>query len=316
MGNELDLLGQWPFPREELEKMKEGVYIPREKILRFIHGKKNNTRIDFYVSNDLFHVGKMVIPAKGSSDIEVHNGDEVIYVLKGTLNTRIYNNRASKTSVINEGYLIYEDEKFLIPRGLKHRYFNFDDEPIEFLLAVASWKNSNSIIQSREDENRAKDEPEFGLSIPSWQGKYPFSPEEKKPAVLRKQDAISMIYGREPDEIRCYIYISTDEITLSDYWICPGAKFSPPDIHTGDEFYYVRKGTLTLTNPDTGRTYEIKKDEAFLIPKNIWHQGFNFGNENVQVLTIIAPSLWSTEERGTEIAYTKKPVRFTGRLQA
>jgi len=118
------------------------------------------------------------------------------------------------------------------------------------------------------------------------------------------------------NEIRCYIYISTDEITLSDYWICPGAKFSPPDIHTGDEFYYVRKGTLTLTNPDTGKTYEIKKDEAFLIPKNIWHQGFNFGNENVQVLTIIAPSLWSTEERGTEIAYTKKPVRFTGRLQA
>jgi len=84
MGSELDLLGQWPFPREELEKMKEGVYIPREKILRFIHGKKNNTRIDFYVSNDLFHVGKMVIPAKGSSDIEVHNGDEVIYVLKDT----------------------------------------------------------------------------------------------------------------------------------------------------------------------------------------------------------------------------------------
>ncbi|GAH71431.1 unnamed protein product, partial [marine sediment metagenome] len=90
MGSELDLLGQWPFSREELEKMKEGVYIPREKILRFIHGKRNNTRIDFYVSNDLFHVGKMVIPAKGSSDIEVHNGDEVIYVLKGTLNTRIY----------------------------------------------------------------------------------------------------------------------------------------------------------------------------------------------------------------------------------
>lgn len=56
--------------------------------------------------------------------------------------------------------------------------------------------------------------------------------------------------------------------------------------------------------------------EKFLIPKNIWHQGFNFGNENVQVLTIIAPSLWSTEERGTEIEYTKKPVRFMGRLQA
>jgi hypothetical protein len=46
------------------------------------------------------------------------------------------------------------------------------------------------------------------------------------------------------------------------YLIPPGSRFEPPDIHTGEEVYFLLKGTLTIFNPQTGDVHEVHTEKA------------------------------------------------------
>jgi len=80
------------------------------------------------------------------------------------------------------------------------------------------------------------------------------------------------------------------------FQLSPGAFFGPPDAHAGDEMYYVVEGTLTVLCPETGSVNEVHKGEALLIPKDSYHQGFNFTDKIVRVLCCIAPLMWDPKK--------------------
>jgi len=84
-------------------------------------------------------------------------------------------------------------------------------------------------------------------------------------------------------------YVMADGILCATYELGPGGYFSPPDYHPGDEPYIILEGTLTMLNNETGQTVNIKKGEAILMPKGAVHSGYNFTNEKVRVLAMIAP---------------------------
>ena len=151
-------------------------------------------------------------------------------------------------------------------------------------------------------ERKRKNRP----ALPDWVGNLPFSPDKKRPAIIKPDMEVSTIYGNPPHQIRVQKYISTDKLTCGDFVVPVGGYFDPPDIHPGDEFYYLLEGTATVFNPKTGAAYQVKKDEGFLIPGGVWHQVFNFGEENVKILGTIAPAIWSNKERGSEIEYLEK----------
>ena len=88
---------------------------------------------------------------------------------------------------------------------------------------------------------------------------------------------------------------STDRIFSAMYRIPPGGRFEPPDIHEGDEPYYILRGTLTMRNPETKQTVQIHQGEALLIPKGAWHQGYNFTDEDLLILVMIAPQIWGPQ---------------------
>jgi len=118
-------------------------------------------------------------------------------------------------------------------------------------------------------------------NIPWWANKYPFPPEEKKPALIRQEDEIYSNYGKGNDRITCEIFISTDKILMSARIVPPGQSFQPPDIHTGDEPYYVLKGVASVYNPETGQLVEAKAGDAVLMPAGCWHVVYNFGEDDV-----------------------------------
>ena len=86
------------------------------------------------VSNDYINYGIGKISIASYSDPEEHQGDEVLYVLEGTLVVRTFEANENMDSVSKVSYEICKGEKFLIPGKVKHQYFNFNDKLIKFLL--------------------------------------------------------------------------------------------------------------------------------------------------------------------------------------
>lgn len=128
--------------------------------------------------------------------------------------------------------------------------------------------------------------------------RYPFPPDKKKPVVMTKDKTIVEIYP--PDKPYSsnivWVWVSTDKITQTMFQLSPGAFFGPPDAHAGDEMYYVLEGTLTVLCPETGTVNEVDQGEALLIPKDSYHQGYNFTDKAVKVLCCIAPLMWDPEK--------------------
>lgn len=148
--------------------------------------------------------------------------------------------------------------------------------------------------------------------IPDWVGNYPFPPEEKKPVVMNRDKSILFVYGKGLHKVSCTTAISTNHIQTGIMLISPGEYFDPPDIHSGDEVYYLLKGEVAVLNPETGRAFKAKQGEVVLIPQGIWHQAFNTGDTNLEVLAFIAPLQWKKGEAHIPAEFTGDSAYYQG----
>ncbi len=64
----------------------------------------------FFISNDFVHFGKLKIPVGIHSDPETHKGDEVLFVIKGSLTVQVYQEDDDSSSVLHKTYKIDEEE--------------------------------------------------------------------------------------------------------------------------------------------------------------------------------------------------------------
>jgi len=128
--------------------------------------------------------------------------------------------------------------------------------------------------------------------LPPFHGKIPFPAKEKKPTLLTREKSPLWVYGKPPNVDLNWVLASTDRIHVGYDVVPPGGRFEPPDAHAGDEAYYVLKGTLTQLNNETGETHVVRAGEGLFIPKDCWHQGHNFTDEEVVILWAIAPMMF------------------------
>ena len=143
----------------------------------------------------------------------------------------------------------------------------------------------------------AKKKPEPDAS-PQWAGRHPFAPGDKKPFLLTRETPIPRVYGEPPHQVATRLHVSTDKLTCTEFAVAPGEYFSPPDIHTGDEVYYVLAGTATVLDPETGEVFTAAEGDVMLIPKGAWHQTFNFTDKELVLLCSFAPEVWSGGDQG------------------
>ena len=148
--------------------------------------------------------------------------------------------------------------------------------------------------------------------IPDWVGNYPFPPDKKKPVVMNREKSILFVYGKGLHKVSCTTAISTNHIQTGIMIISPGEYFEPPDIHSGDEVYYVLEGEGAVLNPETGRAFKAREGEVVLIPKGIWHQTFNTGDKNLEVLAFIAPLQWKKGEAHIPSEFTGESAYYKG----
>ena len=147
--------------------------------------------------------------------------------------------------------------------------------------------------------------------IPDWVGNLPFKPDKKEPVKIDSNDTgETAIYGEGKQRICCYTYISTDNILISHWIVPPGQSFQPQDIHSGDEPYYVLKGEAHVFNPETGQLAFAKEGDVILIPRQTWHQVYNFSDKDVDIIAIIAGKPWEKKDMDQVAERGVKPVFY------
>lgn len=132
--------------------------------------------------------------------------------------------------------------------------------------------------------------------IPEWIGNTPFPPNKKKPTLVTEPSVVT-VYGMGNERISPRVWVSTDKILISEWVVPPGQSFKPADIHGGDEPYYVAEGIATIVNHETGQVTEAKEGDCMLIPANCWHLVYNFTDEPVRIVAIIAGKVWEEGQK-------------------
>ncbi|NJD04736.1 MAG: hypothetical protein FIA99_19530, partial [Ruminiclostridium sp.] len=82
-------LKYWPQPGKLLREKKQLTVIRKNERMHVIHGEKRHMLLSFIVRNDYMNIAIMTLPKGVYSEWEVHEGDEVVVVLKGSLSIRI-----------------------------------------------------------------------------------------------------------------------------------------------------------------------------------------------------------------------------------
>jgi gentisate 1,2-dioxygenase len=125
-------------------------------------------------------------------------------------------------------------------------------------------------------------------------GRLPFPPDKKAPKLIRKEEYVDGIYPPAAPEFAdlTRFIVSTDKLLVGTYQLAPGGSFNPPDLHPGDETYYVLDGTLTQQNAVNGQVIRAYKGESIWMPREAWHKAFNFEDEILRILFFIAPKAW------------------------
>ncbi len=128
-------------------------------------------------------------------------------------------------------------------------------------------------------------------------GNHPFPPDRKRPVHIRGDLIRQFIYpaARPHFSDLNYLYASTDTLTVGTWQLGPGGTYDPPDLHAGDEVYYVLDGVLTEHNPLIGEFIQAKKGEAILLPMHGYHKGYNFEQGIMRILYVIAPKIWEED---------------------
>ena len=134
--NKLRLIGKWPVPGPEARRKKQIFVIKPGQTLDVIHGSKNHMLVSFAVSNDFIHFGLMTIPSGVVTDPEVHSGDEVFYVLEGSISVIIDSSNQNE-SVTKSRFEVNCGERFLIPERVSHRYFNHCTVLTKLIFGIA-----------------------------------------------------------------------------------------------------------------------------------------------------------------------------------
>jgi quercetin dioxygenase-like cupin family protein len=124
-------IGKWPMAQAEAEKAFGMKVLRDSDILWRMEGREKQTLTGLLVSTDQLTAGKVFLLPGQQTEIEVHGGDECLYLLEGNLTLCIDAPDASPWFELKPG------DGFYLPQGTPHQYRNISDKPIVVLFGVA-----------------------------------------------------------------------------------------------------------------------------------------------------------------------------------
>jgi len=125
------LLGRWPMAQNEV-RSNDSMQILRESDLLWrLEGEQQPALVGLLAATEHLTVGKMFLQPGQKSAIQIHGGDEGLYLLQGRLNVRLPENEGQRWFELDP------QDGFYIPQGTPHQYYNVADQLATLIFGVA-----------------------------------------------------------------------------------------------------------------------------------------------------------------------------------
>ena len=123
--------GRWPMERDEIERNFTIRVMREADMLWQLSGEQNQVLVGLLASTEHLMVGKMILQPGQHSDIEIHDGDECLYVVDGTLNMHAPEKDGPRW------FELSAQDGFFVPAGTPHQYYNVSGKSVTLLFGVA-----------------------------------------------------------------------------------------------------------------------------------------------------------------------------------
>jgi len=124
-------MGKWPMARDEARREFTIRTLSEQDILWRLEGEEQQTLVGILAATEHLTVGRLQLLPGRRTDVQIHGGDESLYVLSGTLNVLTPEKDGQQWFELKPG------DGFYVPYGTPHRYHNMTDKPVELLFGVA-----------------------------------------------------------------------------------------------------------------------------------------------------------------------------------
>ena len=124
-------IGRWPQAQAEAAA-KYTIRVLRDADLLWrLEGTDQQLLVGILAATEHLTVGRMELLAGQCSDVELHGGDESLYLLEGALNVRVPENDGPRWFELSPG------DGFFVPEGTPHQYYNMSGAQASFLCGIA-----------------------------------------------------------------------------------------------------------------------------------------------------------------------------------
>jgi quercetin dioxygenase-like cupin family protein len=161
--------------------------------------------------------------------------------------------------------------------------------------------------------------PGYEALLP-WHHRQPFDGAEQFPCVIGREQASYFSWSPEPgNAMATWVYVGTRRLNQGTFYVEPGHWFDAGN-HPNPEPYYVLRGSLMLSNPDTSDVIELRRGDAANIPALAYHHAWNLGDETCEILWWVPGEMHtdefkhaiSTKEHGEWRWYPRSAVMLNG----
>jgi mannose-6-phosphate isomerase-like protein (cupin superfamily) len=124
-------LGRWPMAADEAQASYSMRRLTESDITWRLEGKEQPVLVGLLASTEFLTVGRMRLLPGQKSAVEMHRGDEGVFVLEGKLNVRLPDQPGQSW------FELGPEDGFYLPEGTRHQYYNYGDRPVELMFGVA-----------------------------------------------------------------------------------------------------------------------------------------------------------------------------------
>lgn len=124
-------LGSVPMRSDEIKRGNTIQVVGESSYIWRLQGHEHPVLTGLLCATDQLTVGKTSLLPGQQSEPEVHDGDESLYMLEGTLNIRVDDGEGPNRFELQPG------DAFYVPEGVSHQYHNISGSPTSFIFGVA-----------------------------------------------------------------------------------------------------------------------------------------------------------------------------------
>ena len=133
--------GQWPVNPTQAREKGDLVKITPQQWKHLVHGQNKHVHMSVISSTNYAQVGHVNLTPGSHSELENHDGDVVIFMIRGKMAVRIVETadlQADAENANRRHYELCQGEAFLIPEGYVHQYINLTDAQAVFFFGIGA----------------------------------------------------------------------------------------------------------------------------------------------------------------------------------